>query len=124
MALGVARKKAPTTALPFQAGELANRLHTARALWDRMVDNAKNYDFDPSLQRASDALTGKTIVTEACVATVEKITAIASRAFFITAPPVPRPCTSRPRPSSLVAGSTSSHPAQVVRPSREGRRHA
>jgi alkylation response protein AidB-like acyl-CoA dehydrogenase len=83
MALGVARKKAPTTALPFQAGELANRLHTARALWDRMVDNAKNYDFDPSLQRASDALTGKTIVTEACVATVEKALEVAGgRGFY------------------------------------------
>jgi alkylation response protein AidB-like acyl-CoA dehydrogenase len=82
-ALEAARGKEPGAALPFQVGELRNELHAARTLWDRMVCNAANYDFAPDLERANEALVGKTLVAKACVATVEKAMEVAGgRAFF------------------------------------------
>lgn len=82
-ALEAAKTRAPAAGLVFQAGELQNQMHTARALWDRMVSNAANYDFSPELGRANQALQGKTLVTSACIATVEKAMEVAGgRAFF------------------------------------------
>jgi alkylation response protein AidB-like acyl-CoA dehydrogenase len=69
-ALAAARGRETSPGLTFGAGELRNRLYTARAIWRDMVNNACEYDFAPDLERANRALMAKTLVADACVESV------------------------------------------------------
>src|SRR5690606_24223495 len=60
-----ARAKDPV--LFASLGELENALATARMALRDMVDNANDYDFEPVVERASRAVTGKTIAANAAM---------------------------------------------------------
>jgi alkylation response protein AidB-like acyl-CoA dehydrogenase len=53
-------------------GELENALAIAQMAFREMVDNASNYDFEPTTERANRALVRKTIAANACIAAVNK----------------------------------------------------
>jgi acyl-CoA dehydrogenase len=58
-------------------GEMENELTTAVLAFESMVAIANNLDFEPSVQKASDILIRKTIVTQAAIRTATKALEIA-----------------------------------------------
>lgn len=89
-ALANARPKADVSYMPFLAGELENLLATTRLGWRAMVDNAADYDFSPTLERANRALVAKTMCANAAAATVRKAMEIVGGASFFRACPLER----------------------------------
>lgn len=53
-------------------GEVENAIATARMALSDMIDNARGYDFEPTVERANRALIGKTLTTRAAQLTVQK----------------------------------------------------
>ncbi|HVY48072.1 MAG TPA: acyl-CoA dehydrogenase family protein [Minicystis sp.] len=88
LASAVGKSDAPHVA--YLAGELENALAETRLAWKGMIDNAKDYDFSPELERANAALIGKTLCARAAKATVEKAMALAGGAGFFRASPLER----------------------------------
>lgn len=82
VALTMAAKKADAPHIPYLAGELENLLMQAQLAWRGMVDNAADYDFAPALGLANKALIGKTLCTNAAIATVQKAMEIAGGPGF------------------------------------------
>jgi alkylation response protein AidB-like acyl-CoA dehydrogenase len=71
MALESARKKQQPDAASLQAlGELNNALALTQMAFREMVELAREYDFAPSPERASQMLTRKTLATNGLLATV------------------------------------------------------
>jgi alkylation response protein AidB-like acyl-CoA dehydrogenase len=65
-----AKKRAPD-AISLQAlGELENALALTQMAFREMVELAREYDFEPNVERASQMLVRKTITTKALIATV------------------------------------------------------
>lgn len=65
-----AKKRTPD-AIGLQAlGELENSLALTQMAFREMVELAREYDFEPNVERASQMLVRKTIVTKALIATV------------------------------------------------------
>ena len=86
VALSTAAKKAGVSYMPPMAGELRNLLAQTRLAWKAMIDNAADYDFTPDLARADEALVGKTLCTNAAIATVRKAMEIAGGPGFFRGP--------------------------------------
>ena len=77
------RKRREDANVQYLIGELRNRIFVVRAIWNAHVDNANEYDFDPTLERACSAVEGKATLAEACIATVQKaMEAAGGSAFF------------------------------------------
>lgn len=72
LALERAKKAPGAPEAPLLAGELVNEAFTMSALWNALVDNAREYDFEPELERASRALQGKAMLAEAVQRTARK----------------------------------------------------
>ncbi len=86
LALASAAKKAdgPTTAV--LAGELENLRTQTRLAWRALVDNAADYDFEPTLARANQALVAKTLCANAAMEAVRKAMEIAGGPGFFRGP--------------------------------------
>lgn len=82
IALGLARRKRPGEETPYLAGELKNRLCTARMALDGMMHLNDDYRFEPSQQLASDMLMRKTICTNAVTAVADKALELAGGVGF------------------------------------------
>jgi len=67
---------------PVLVGELENSLLAARLAWQKLVDNANDYDFSPDIARVNQALIAKTLLTKAAVQTVEKAMEVVGGAAF------------------------------------------
>ncbi len=65
-----ARRDEPN--VQYLTGELLNERLVVRALWRQLVDNAAEYDFAPTVERASIAVQAKTMLADACIRTVNK----------------------------------------------------
>lgn len=65
-----AKKKAPDAIGLLALGELENALALTQMAFREMVGLAREYDFDPNVERASQMLVRKTITTKALIATV------------------------------------------------------
>lgn len=89
-ALEVARRKADAPCMPFLAGEIENLLRQARLAWRGLIENAADYDFPPALARANEALIGKTLCTNAAMATVHKAMEMAGGSAFFRGHPLER----------------------------------
>jgi alkylation response protein AidB-like acyl-CoA dehydrogenase len=70
MALESAKKKQPDASGLQSLGELHNALALMQMAFREMVELAREYDFDPSPERASQVLARKTITTNGVLATV------------------------------------------------------
>jgi alkylation response protein AidB-like acyl-CoA dehydrogenase len=76
-------RKDRKTHLLSAVGEMHNHLTTAEVCWRDMVHIANDLDFEPADQNSQDILTRKTIVSKACVRTVEVAMEIAGgQGFF------------------------------------------
>jgi alkylation response protein AidB-like acyl-CoA dehydrogenase len=72
LALEGAQKRRDDPHVQYLAGELANELFAVRALWNAHIENANEYDFAPTQERASASAQAKTTITDACIRTVDK----------------------------------------------------
>jgi len=69
--------------VPYLVGEMENALATARMAQRGLIDNAKNYDFTPDIERANRALIMKTLLAKAAVETVNKaMEAVGGASYF------------------------------------------
>ena len=84
-ALAIAAKRADGAHVPFLAGELENLVARTHTAWRALVDNAADYDFQPTLARANAALVAKTLCAEAAVAAVRKAMELAGGAAYFRA---------------------------------------
>jgi len=89
-ALAAVARKEGARQLPWLAGELENHLAQARFAWSALVANAAGYDFEPVIGRANDALIGKTLCTNAVVATVHKAMELTGGAGYFRKYPLER----------------------------------
>ena len=77
------RKRRDDPSVQYLVGELRNRSFIVQALWNAHVSNANEYDFDPSIERACQAVEGKATLADACIQTVHKaMEAAGGSAFF------------------------------------------
>ena len=75
--------KRPPGAEPFAVlGEMENQLVAATLAWQSLVDQAANYAFEPSLDRANAALVRKTLAARACRAAVDAASEAGGGATF------------------------------------------
>lgn len=82
-ALELVRSRARDPEVPLLVGEMDNHLISARQALKGLVDNAAEYDFAPTLERAAQALTCKTLAAKASIATVDKaMELVGGRSFF------------------------------------------
>ncbi len=72
LAIQQARRRRDDVNVQYLAGELSNALFEVRALWRAHVDNAAEYDFAPTLERANQSVQAKTALANACIKTVQK----------------------------------------------------
>lgn len=72
LALESAKKRRDDPDVQNLAGELVNELTLARAVWEAMIDNAAEYEFEPVNDRADVAVRTKTILADACIRTAQK----------------------------------------------------
>jgi alkylation response protein AidB-like acyl-CoA dehydrogenase len=72
MARDAAARRAPDPVVLQSLGELGNALVVAQMALREMVELANNFDFEPKIEIANPMLIRKTIVANACVATVNK----------------------------------------------------
>jgi acyl-CoA dehydrogenase len=78
-----AQKKLGDPATFYLLGEMQTELTTAQLALDSMIALANEYDFEPSAELASQAVTRKSIAAKACIATVEKALEVTGgRGFF------------------------------------------
>ena len=83
LALDTARGKSNAPHIPYVAGELRNLVAQTRFAWQAMVRNAADLEFTPTLDRADQALIGKSVCTNSAIATVEKAMELTGgRGFF------------------------------------------
>ena len=83
LAIESARKRLTDPHLPYQIGEMQNALVTAQMAWREMIAAARNYDFQPELERANGTLIRKTIAAEAVQRCVKlAVEASGGGAFF------------------------------------------
>jgi alkylation response protein AidB-like acyl-CoA dehydrogenase len=81
-ALEHARKVRDREEIPLLVGEMDNALAMARLAFGDLVANAASYDFAPELDKATRALTGKTLLAEATIRTVEKAMEVVGGASY------------------------------------------
>ena len=75
--------KRPPGAEPFATlGEMENQLVAATIAWESLVEQARDYDFAPSLDRANAALVRKTLAARACRAAVDAASEAGGGATF------------------------------------------
>jgi alkylation response protein AidB-like acyl-CoA dehydrogenase len=79
-ALFLARRKAEDEALPYLVGEMENAFIAADLAWGRMVEIAENGS--PGPETTGAAMTCRTLVAQAAIATVEKAMEAAGGASF------------------------------------------
>ena len=72
VALRSCERRAEDTVTQLLAGEMENQLTIARMALESMIGGAEDLDFQPSNERANDALIRKTIVTDAVCRTTDK----------------------------------------------------
>ena len=82
LALQQARSRRDDPDLPYLVGELCNQLFVVQAVSRAQVENAANFEFAPSAERSSRAAQAKTVLTEACVRTVEKAMEVAGGSAY------------------------------------------
>lgn len=82
IALEHARKAPDREDVPLLVGEMDNALTTARLALRAAVDNANDYDFAPEMERATTALTAKTLIADAALRTVEKAMEVVGGAAY------------------------------------------
>lgn len=85
-AAGIARdhvKRRPDTVSLLQLGEMENQLTLARMALDSLVQNARDYDFAPDLRVAAHGLTAKTLISNACIRTVDHAMEICGGAAYL-----------------------------------------
>jgi alkylation response protein AidB-like acyl-CoA dehydrogenase len=69
-------------------GEMHNALFTAQVAYERMIANARNYDFVPEPARANVAFMGKTVVANAVRAVVDKAVQVSGGSAFFKKSPI------------------------------------
>jgi alkylation response protein AidB-like acyl-CoA dehydrogenase len=72
LALASARKRRDDPNVQYLCGEMMSELSVARVLWNALVDNANDYDFEPSLERTSRSAEAKSTLADACIRVVSK----------------------------------------------------
>ena len=72
LARAALRRREPDAIALQSLGEVENALATARMGLRELIANANGYDFEPSVERANQALIAKTITSNAAIATVQK----------------------------------------------------
>jgi alkylation response protein AidB-like acyl-CoA dehydrogenase len=83
LAREAARGRTPEPILLQTLGELENSLAMARMAHRELVENANDYDFDPTTDRANTALIRKTIAVNALIRTVDKaVELVGGGAFY------------------------------------------
>jgi acyl-CoA dehydrogenase len=83
LAIENARKRLTDPHLPYLIGEMQNALVTAQMAWREAVAAARNYDFQPELERSSGTLIRKSIVAENVQLCVKKaVEASGGGAFY------------------------------------------
>jgi alkylation response protein AidB-like acyl-CoA dehydrogenase len=75
-------KKRVRSVTPLLVGELENSLCAARLAWQKLVDNAADYDFAPDVARVNQALMAKTLLSKATLETVEKAMEVVGGAAY------------------------------------------
>ncbi|MGD8862134.1 MAG: acyl-CoA dehydrogenase family protein [Myxococcales bacterium] len=81
-ARGQAEHGEPPAHAPYLVGELQNALMCAQLAGDALVENARDYDFEPELKRAERALRLKTLATSGVRATVDKAVELTGGAAY------------------------------------------
>lgn len=82
LALNHARRSRDREDVPLLVGEMDNALTMARLALRAAIDNANNYDFAPEMERATTALTAKTLIADAAIRTVEKAMEVVGGASY------------------------------------------
>lgn len=82
LAIKSAAKRRDDPNVQYLTGELLNELFVVQALWRRLVENAAELEFDPSVDRASVAAQAKTMLADACVRTANKAMEVGGGAAF------------------------------------------
>jgi alkylation response protein AidB-like acyl-CoA dehydrogenase len=82
LAVQHARKLRDREDVPLLVGEMDNALTTARLALRAAMDNANNYEFAPEMERATSALTAKTLIADATIRTVEKAMEVVGGASY------------------------------------------
>lgn len=83
LATEAAQKKRDDLNVQYLAGELENQLLMVEVVWNDLVNNAVEFDFEPSEARASRSAQAKTVLADACMATVSKAMEVCGgQAFF------------------------------------------
>jgi alkylation response protein AidB-like acyl-CoA dehydrogenase len=82
-ALSFARSRVGDPVLPLLLGELENERTSMTLAFRALVENARNYDFAPEIERTNRALVYKTLVAKHAISTVEKaVEVVGGRAYL------------------------------------------
>lgn len=68
---------------PYLAGEMMNELTIARVVWKDSIRIANNLEFEAAHENGNEGAMRKTIVTEACIKTVEKAMELAGGRAYL-----------------------------------------
>ena len=78
-------KKEPSEVALVQLGEMENQLMIARLALDSLIANVQEYDFAPDTEVANRNLAAKTLISNSCIAVVDKAMEILGGAAYLRA---------------------------------------